>query len=187
MYNVCERTIATNHRTMQCQTCKFHYHIKCAGISVDNHLQLQLRCSCWTCTTCLLDAPPRDLSFNSTIDFSQEQNDSTHSIGSEEDPLCIMSNMRQTHHNQDLLVHLNINSIQNKFDELKEINKALRARLLILTKTKIDCSYPNNQFKLIGYHMYRNDRAKGGGGVIAYVKTGIAVKRLKLPNDYKTK
>lgn len=34
--------------------------------------------------------------------------------------------------------------------------------------------------------MYRNDRAKGGGGVLAYVKTGIAVKRLKLSRDYKT-
>lgn len=97
-----------------------------------------------------------------------------------------MSNMRQTHHNQDLLIHLNINSIQNKFDELKEINKALKASLLILTETKIDCSYPNNQFKLTGYRIYRNDRAKGGGGVLAYVKTGIAVKRLKLSRDYKT-
>ena len=33
--------------------------------------------------------------------------------------------------------------------------------------------------------MYRKDRAKGGGGVIVYDKTGIAVKRLKLPREYK--
>ena len=103
---------------------------ECAGLSMNNHLQPQLRRSCWTCTMCLSDALPRDLSFNSKIDFSQEQNDLTHSTCSEEDPLCLMSNMRQTHHNQDLLVHLNINRSQNKFDKLKEINKRLKPSLL---------------------------------------------------------
>ena len=131
-----------------------------ASLWIINHLQPQLRRSCWACTMCLLDALPRDLSFISTIDFSQEQNDSTHSTSSEEDPLRIMSNMRKRHHNQDLLVHLNINSIANKFDELKKINKKLKASLLILTQRKIDCSYPNNQSKLTGYRMHRNDRAE---------------------------
>ena len=91
-----------------------------------------LRRSNWTCTKCLLEVLPTGLSLNLTIDVSQERNDSIHSASSERHPLCMMSNMRQTHHNNDL----NINSIQNKFDELKESNKKLKvilsSRLIII-------------------------------------------------------
>ena len=91
-----------------------------------------------------------------------------------------MPHMRQQHHNQDLIVHQNINSLQNKIDELKVVNEKLRATVLILTETKIYTIYINGQFKMSNDQIYRNDRKKGGGGVLAYVKAGIAVKRLKL-------
>lgn len=102
------------------------------------------------------------------------------------DPLIIMEQKRQQHHNQHLLVHLNINSIANKIDEIKEINKTLKSSIIILTETKIDDSYTNCLFKLDDYRMFRKDRKKGGGGVMAYVKRGINVQRLKLEENYNT-
>ena len=104
-------------------------NFKCAGVSVNNYSDAV------TCTKCLLEVLPTDLSLNPTIDVSHERNNSIHSASSEKHPLCTMSNMRQTHHNHDLLVHLNIN-IQNKFDALKESNKKLEvilsSRLIII-------------------------------------------------------
>ena len=65
------------------------------------------------------------------------------------------------------MIHLNINSIQNKFDELKLLNRGLKSQVIILSETKIDSSYKSDQFRLQGYQMYRKDRKKGGGGLFA--------------------
>lgn len=83
-------------------------------------------------------------------------------------------------------MHLNINSTQNKFEELKKLKDALKAHILVVTETKIDSSYPNNQFNLNGYHMYRKDRVKGGRGLIVYFSAIIPSKKLTLPRAYKT-
>ena len=84
------------------------------------------------------------------------------------------------------VAHLNINSIQNKFKELKLLNDKLKAHIFIVSETKIDRSYPDDQFSLQGYRLYRKDRAKGGGRLIAYFSTAILSKKLKLPEAYKT-
>ena len=65
-----------------------------------------------------------------------------------------------------LIAHLNINSIQNKFEELTNVMKAIRVHIMFVSETKIDSSYPNAQFSLPGYSLYRNDRKKGGGGIL---------------------
>ena len=55
-----------------------------------------------------------------------------------------------------LLFRLNVNSLQNKFEEVKSVIKHnLRAQVTLLSETKIDASYPNSQFKIEGYNMYR--------------------------------
>ena len=35
-------------------------------------------------------------------------------------------------------------------------------------QNQIDCSYPEDQFRLQGDNMYHRDRTKEGGGLIAY-------------------
>ena len=56
--------------------------------------------------------------------------------------------------------HLNINSIQNKFEELTATIKTIGAHVMFISETKIDSSYPNAQFSIPGYSLYRNDRKK---------------------------
>lgn len=58
---------------------------------------------------------------------------------------------RQAYPGLLLMPHLNIYSIQNKFDELKLINGELRAGILVLTETKIDATYSDSQFKISNY------------------------------------
>ena len=51
------------------------------------------------------------------------------------------------HVNKDILMcHLNINSIQNKFEELAATIKKIGAHIAFISETKIDASYPDAQF-----------------------------------------
>lgn len=93
---------------------------------------------------------------------------------------------RQNNIRGPLLCHLNVNSIQNKFEEVSTLVQQLKAHVVFLTETKIDASYSNSQFKLKGYNCYRNDRAKGGGGIMAYFAYTLQTKRLKTNRKYKT-
>ena len=87
------------------------------------------------------------------------------------------------------MCHLNINSIQNKFEELAELAdliKDSRTQLMIVSESKIDSSYPNSQFSIPDFVLYRNDRNKGGGEILAYVSSELTCKRIKLAKTYKT-
>ena len=92
---------------------------------------------------------------------------------------------RKTDSSEALIIHLNINSIQNKFEELKILNQAIKAHVLVISETKIDSSYPNSQFTLNGYCMYCKDRAKGGWGLIAYIACNIPSRKIALAKPYK--
>ena len=85
-------------------------------------------------------------------------------------------------------MHLNINSLQNKFEDLKLLINDFKAQVIFLSETKIDSSYPSKQVKIDGYNIYRKDRVKGGGGggVMAYVSSSLSSKKLKLPRNFTT-
>lgn len=72
---------------------------------------------------------------------------------------------------------LNINSLIGKFDEPQEWIEAFD--ILSIQETKIDRSFPDSQFAITGYHMYRRDRKKGGGGIEVYVRKSLPSYRLK--------
>ena len=84
-----------------------------------------------------------------------------------------------------MMVHLNINSCQNKLDDLILLNKELKSHVIFLSETKIDSSYTNAQVAFKGYHTYRKDRKKGGGGLMAYFSSKMVSRRVKLPKQYK--
>ena len=80
-----------------------------------------------------------------------------------------------------IIMHLNINSLQNKQEELNILMGNFKAHVIFLLETKIDTSYPNKQFKFDGYNMYCKDRVKGGGGVMVYFSSNLQSKKLTLP------
>lgn len=93
---------------------------------------------------------------------------------------------RQKNDKDLLLCHLNSNSIQNKFEELKDIIIKSRVQIMAVSETKIDGSYPDSQFLIPGYYLHRNDRKKGGGGVLMFVSSKIQSKRITIERRYKT-
>ena len=97
-----------------------------------------------------------------------------------------LESLRNHLKNDVLVCHININSIQNKLEELENIINKINAHITFVSETKIDKSYPDRQFSIPGFRMYRNDRKKGGGGVMVYISSKLTCKRLALEKSYKT-
>ena len=84
-----------------------------------------------------------------------------------------------------IIAHLNINSIRNKFDNLVELIGD-NIDILIIGETKLDESFPANQFRIDGFKKpYRKDRNANGGGVMIFVREDIPSQKLKdnLPSN----
>ena len=97
-----------------------------------------------------------------------------------------LNELRLKNINKLVISHLNINSLSNKFDQLKLIIKN-KVDILVITETKLDSSFPDSQFIIDGFRQpYRLDRNKHGGGVMIFVSEDITSKLVSkhtLPND----
>ena len=88
----------------------------------------------------------------------------------------VLREIRVKNVNKVVIGTLNINSLASKFDQLREvIGKNLD--ILTIQETKLDSSFPEQQFALDGYSdPYRLDRNRFGGGIAVYVQNNIPVK-----------
>ena len=85
-------------------------------------------------------------------------------------------NLRLKNSNKVIIGHINVNSLQNKFEFLAEMVQD-KADLLMISETKLDSSFPNAQFYMKFYSKpYRLDRNSKGGGIILYVREDIPSK-----------
>ena len=66
-------------------------------------------------------------------------------------------------------IHLNINSLLSKTDELRELVKASKATLAGITDSKLAGSINDCKICIEGYNIIRRDRNRKGGGVVCYV------------------
>ena len=74
--------------------------------------------------------------------------------------------------------YLNINSIHNKLDAVREI-VSQNFDVLMIAETKIDASFPTGQFIIEGFATpFRLDRNANGGGLLVYVRSDIPSHRL---------
>ena len=87
--------------------------------------------------------------------------------------------LRMNNPSKILIGHLNFNSIRNKFEVFTTLLKG-NLDIILLSETKIDDSFPTNQFLLDGYSTpYRLDRNCNGGGLLLYVREDIPSKKIK--------
>ena len=84
------------------------------------------------------------------------------------DPLSTIKNLWLSNVNRVVIDNLNINSLPNKFNQLKELILK-HVDILVLTETKLDDSFQNSQFSVDGFsEPFRIDRNRAGVGVIIY-------------------
>ena len=78
--------------------------------------------------------------------------------------------------------NLNINSMSNKFGNLKLITQG-NIDILIIAETKTNSTFLLNQFAIQGYSKpYKFDRNRTGGGVFIYVREDIPSRESKIHN-----
>ena len=81
--------------------------------------------------------------------------------------------------------HLNIDSPRNKFEFIKSIIST-SFDIFLVSETKLDESFSNNQFSINGDRMFRQDRNCFGLRLCIFVKENIAFKQLNLHLDKET-
>ena len=78
--------------------------------------------------------------------------------------------LRKKNVNKLIIAHLNVNSLRNKFELLKEQIQD-NIDILMISETEIDASFPIGQFLLNGYRTpFRLDRNAHGGCILLYVR-----------------
>ena len=89
----------------------------------------------------------------------------------------ILKHLRFKNVNRLICAQLNINSIRNKFESLKEIVRT-NVDILLICETKLDSSsFPRAQFHIHGFgEPYRFDRNGKGGGILLYIRDDIPSK-----------
>ena len=114
-----------------------------------------------------------------TLDNDSELLNENSLCDSEENANDLLRKIRIKNVNRVIVGSLNINSLPNKFAQLKEvIGKNLD--ILTIQETKLDPSFPPEQFTIEGYSKpYRLDRNRDGGGVLIYVREDIPSKLLE--------
>ena len=81
-------------------------------------------------------------------------------------------------------IHLNINSLLPKIDELRHIAKTSKVSVIGITETKLDESVLNSEVNIEGYNVLRLDRNRNGGGVACYIRNDISFNQLNIfPNE----
>ena len=104
------------------------------------------------------------------------------------DLLSTIKILRLSNVNRVVIGNLNINSLPNKFNQLKKVFLKY-VDILFLTETKVDDSFLNSQFLVDGFsEPCRIDRNRSGVGVMIYVWDDSSSKLLTkhfFPNDIK--
>ena len=143
----CASTIALNHRALSCVSCTNQYHMKCGSVTPVEYKRLQQSLEqVWTCQLCHLRQLMEELPFHDVNNFdciytsemigdSEESQQDTSSLS---DPdLNQLQAARQRNGGDLLLCDMNINSIQNKFEEIKDIIINLKSKLWLSVRQRL--------------------------------------------------
>ena len=89
-----------------------------------------------------------------------------------------LNEIRKKNPNRIIITHLNINSIRSKFEMLKEV-LGNKINILLISDTKLDDTFPLNQFILEEFtRPHRLDRTTHGGGLMFFCLRGYTVQIL---------
>ena len=107
---------------------------------------------------------------------SEEYESERLDISSDDPSFSSLKSVRRKNLRRIIFVHLNINSLSNKFDALVEQIKG-KVDILVISEAKLDESFPEGQFKLPSFTSpFRLDRNEFGGGIMVFVRNDIPYK-----------
>ena len=71
-------------------------------------------------------------------------------------------------------LHLNINSLLPKIDEVRHIIRQSKPAVFGISESKLDNTVADSEINVLGYSLIRVDRDRRGGGVACYIRNDIS-------------
>ena len=71
-------------------------------------------------------------------------------------------------------LHLSINSLLPKIDELRHIARLTNAAVMGISESKLDDSVPTSEIQIDEYDLLCYDRNRHGGGVACYIRNDLS-------------
>ena len=71
-------------------------------------------------------------------------------------------------------LHININSLLPKIDELRYIAKLSEAAVIGISESKLDDSVLSSEIQIENYDLIRSDRNRHGGGVACFIRNDLS-------------
>ena len=128
----------SNHHALQCDGCDLRCHAKCAYVSSDDYNRLSSSNNSWYCNACCFNMLS-DSFFSESTGDSPDNSTATISDISEPDVIVDYKTSISAYYKFNLsIAHQNINSFQNKMDEITTLLNQELFDILVLTETKID-------------------------------------------------
>lgn len=123
--------------------------------------------------------------------LDDESNKNIENIGmsmSDDDSIVIPSVVTEIKGSMNIgsfhILHLNINSIFNKFEHIFSILDLANIDVIALNEIKLDESIPDKTFMHQKYNLLRKDRSARGGGLMIYIKKCYEVMDLNMSEDF---
>jgi hypothetical protein len=122
-----------------------------------------------------LNLPPLSLLKAGDVELNPGPPNSTSNSNADADPSSCDSDIYENLKSRGLhFLHINARSLIPKLSELRLITQQTRPAVLTITESWLDSSITNDEVKIDGYDIIRNDRNRQGGGVCTYVRNDIA-------------
>ena len=77
-----------------------------------------------------------------------------------------------------IFLNVNINSFRHKFAPMQTILNDRKVDLLVVSESKLDSTFPDAQFNVDGFCIYRQDYIASTAGLLVYMSSDIAHRRL---------
>ena len=97
------------------------------------------------------------------------------------DALSLLRKQRVKYPKNVIFGNLNINSLRNNFVSISEFIKG-KVDIFLINETKLDESFPSNQFAMSSYKFIRKERNKFGGGTAFYITDQLPSRTIKIEN-----
>ena len=194
---VCEKPVKCNQKGIQCDeiNCQKWHHTKCIDMNDVSYRQFQTNEDLtWLCNLCETPFTFSDSFFDDMSVTSIEPDSTSPCNDNATQPDCNEPDSESTRNddadqpvfNEDFLklrrryprnfivTHINVNSLQHKFEELCTILKNNLVDCLFVSESKLNTSHPNAQFEIENYRTYRRDNIHdNGGGLICFVRSDL--------------
>ena len=203
--SVCRRSVAHNHRAIQCHVCLCWCHIKCGKVTPAEYTKLapftvSFPWSCPACVTSSKNLPFADIrNPSSDLDLSSDGdksilNESSDNINivhvqSTPSPNSSLSTCQlpapPTHTKvssglKGMIINCNSLKGPSRFSEFQILLYFHKPNIILGCESKLDCEVPTYSFFPPIYSVFRKDRNRNGGGVFQAIKSEIVCE--EMPN-----